>query len=193
MAKKKYEFRPDVRKTDILGKILPTPRQRRQILKWTLISLICLLCLLVQDVVMPRFRPLGVTTDLAACCILVVSIMQGAHSGCIFTLCAALIYYFSGSAPGPYCILLLTVIGVFGGMFRQNFLSKGFTTLFLCVVAGLVLYEMSLFGIGLALGLTTLGRVGVFAVTALMSAVAVLVLYPIFVAIGKIGGEVWNE
>lgn len=193
MARRKQEFRPDVRKVDWAGKLLPTPRQWKQIIKWTLFSLVCLIGLLVQDAVMPRFKDMGITTDLAACCILAVSIMQGAHSGCIFTLCAAALYYFSGSAPGPYCIFFLTVIGVLGGMFRQNFLRKGFITLFLCVVAALVVYEMSLFGVGLLLGHTTVARVGVFLLTALMSSVAVVLLYPVFVSIGKIGGEVWNE
>lgn len=191
MARKKQEFRPDVRKVDWAGKLLPTPRQWKQIIKWTLFSVVCLIALLVQDVVMPRFP--GITTDLAVCCILAVSIMQGAQSGCIFTLCAAALYYFSGSAPGPYCIFLLTVIGIFGGMFRQNFLRKGFVTLFLCVVAALLLYEMSLFGVGLLLGHTTIARAGTFVLTALMSSVAVVPLYPVFAAIGKIGGEVWNE
>ena len=130
MARRNQEFHPDAQNRDVLGKLLLTQKQRKRLLKWLLFTAVCLLGLLVQDVLMSRVDILGATTDLTACCILAVCILQGAHSGSIFALCAAAVFYFSGSAPGPYCILLLTAIGIFAAMFRQTFLSQGFFTLF---------------------------------------------------------------
>ena len=116
MAIRNQEFHPDVQNRDVLGKLLLTQKQRKRLLKWLLFTAVCLLGLLVQDVLMSRVDILGATTDLTACCILAVCILQGAHSGSIFALCAAAVFYFSGSAPGPYCILLLTAIGIFAAI-----------------------------------------------------------------------------
>ena len=193
MARRNQEFHPDAQNRDVLGKLLLTQKQRKRLLKWLLFTAVCLLGLLVQDVLMSRVDIWGATTDLAACCILAVCILQGAHSGSIFALCASAVFYFSGSAPGPYCILLLTAIGIFAAMFRQSFLSQGFFTLFLCVGGGMLLYEMAVFAIGLFLGHTTWARMGVFALTGVLSMVVVPLVYPVFVSIGKIGGELWKE
>ena len=120
MARKNKEFQPDVQHPDTLGKLLMTKKQWQRFLKWLLFSAVCLLGLIVQDVVMSRFSWFDATTDLAVCCIMTVCVLQGAEDGCLFTLIAAVVYYFSGSAPGPYCIPLLTVIAVFATLFRQS-------------------------------------------------------------------------
>lgn len=190
---RRNEFQPDAVNTDVLGKILLTQKQRKKLAKWLLFAAVCLVGLLVQDVIMSRVSVFGATTDLVACCILSVCILQGAQSGSMFALWASVIYFYSDSAPGPYCIPLLTAIGIFAAIFRQVFLSQGFFTLLLCVAAGLLVYEMAVFGIGLFLGHTILSRIGVFALSAVMTLVFVPVLYPIFVSIGKIGGELWKE
>ena len=193
MARKKYEFRPDIEQNDILGKILLTKQQRQSVLRWLLFSMVCLAGLILQDVVMSRVSILGATTDLVPCCILAVCIMQGAESGCIFALIASLIYYFSGSAPGPYVIPLITAISIVAAIFRQGYLRKGFSALLLCAAVGLLLYELSIFGIGLFLGHTRLDRLVRFFLTALWTLATAPVLYPILLSIGKIGGETWKE
>lgn len=193
MARKKYEFRPDIERNDILGKILLTKQQRQSVLRWLLFSMVCLAGLILQDVVMSRVSILGATTDLVPCCILAVCIMQGAESGCIFALIASLIYYFSGSAPGPYVIPLITAISIVAAIFRQGYLRKGFSALLLCAAVGLLLYELSIFGIGLFLGHTRLDRLVRFFLTALWTLATAPVLYPILLSIGKIGGETWKE
>lgn len=193
MARERNEFHPDVPRRDILGKLLPTKHQRQLILKWFLFSLVCLAGLILQDVVMSRVSIFGATTDLVACFVLAICILQGAHSGCVFVLCASIIFYYSNSAPGPYCIPLLTGIAVFATLFRQAFLSQGFFTLLLCVGASLLLYELGTFSIGLMLGHTYGARIGVFVLRALLTLVAVPPVYPILVSIGKIGGEIWKE
>lgn len=190
MARKKSEFRPDTVQEDTLGKLLMTRRQWQRTLKWLLFSAVCLGCLLLQDVILSRF---GIPSDLVACCILAVCVLQGAHSGCVFVLLASLIYYYSGSAPGVYCIPLLTFIAVFATIFRQNFLSQGIFTLLLCTVMGMVVYELGVFAVEAFVGNVSVNRIGYFLLTAFISAAFLPVLYPIFAAIGKIGGEVWKE
>ena len=65
MAKKeKYQFKPDKPKGMLLKRLYMTRLQRLQIAKWVLLALSCVLMLVVQDVVMSRFRIFGATTDL---------------------------------------------------------------------------------------------------------------------------------
>ena len=193
MARKMKEFQPDVQHSDTLGKLLMTKKQWQRFLKWLLFSAVCLLGLVAQDVVMSRFSWFNATTDLAVCCILTVCVLQGAEDGCLFALIASMVYYFSGSAPGPYCIPLLTVIAVFATMFRQNFLSQGLVTLIICVGAGLLVYELAVFLIGVFLEHTTWDRFVRFLLTAAYTTVAIPFLYPMMVGIGKIGGQLWTE
>lgn len=193
MARKNKEFQPDVQHPDTLGKLLMTKKQWQRLLKWLLFSAVCLLGLIVQDVVLSRFSWFGATTDLAVCCILTVCVLQGAEDGCLFTLIASIVYYYSGSAPGPYCIPLLTVIAVFATLFRQGFLSQGLLTLIICVGAGLVVYELAIFLVGVFLEHTTWNRVLRFVLTAVYTTGAVPILYPMMVGIGKIGGQLWTE
>lgn len=190
---KKKDFRPDTHRQDLLGKLLLTRKQRQTFLRWALYTLMCLLALLVQDVVMSRMTIWDTTTELAPCFILAVCILQGAESGCIFALIGALIYYFSGSAPGIWCIPVLTTLGILAAIFRQAYLRKGLSTLLLCLTVSMVLYELSNFGIGLFLNYTRPDRLFAFVKTALLSMIAIPLCYPILMSIGKIGGETWKE
>ncbi len=193
MARKKKEFRPDHEKNDILGKILLTQKQRQSALRWGLYSAVCLFGLILQDVLMSRISIFGGTTDLVPAFIFAICILQGGESSCIFALVASLIYYYSGSSPGPFCIPLITAISVLAAIFRQGYLRKGFSALMLCVTASVVLYEAATFAIGLFLKYTYFSRIGGFGITVLMTLVCVPLAYPILLAIGKIGGETWKE
>ena len=88
MAKKrrKYEFKPDPKGTNLLKVLHMTRHQQLQTLKWALYALLCLVLLIVQDVVMSRFRFSGATTDLAVCGILLIGILAGAEDGGLFAL-----------------------------------------------------------------------------------------------------------
>ena len=55
------------------------------------------------------------------------------------------------------------------------------------------LYEGILLGIGLLSEQTVLFRSGTFLVTILITLLTVPLLYPLFSAIGRIGGETWKE
>ena len=194
MAKKnRYEFRPDRVSNDTLGKLLLTRRQFLMLLRWLLLGGIALMGLILQDVVMSRFRLFGATTDLVPVLIFAICVLQGGENGCWFALIGSLIYHFSGSAPGPYCIVLITFLAVFSAIFRQAYLQKGFFALLLCAGGAMVLYEMGIFLVGLFLGQTGTGRFSVFPITAGLSCLCLPVLYPILLSVGKIGGETWNE
>lgn len=194
MAKKnRYEFRPDRVNNDTLGKLLLTQRQFLLLVRWLLLSSIALAGLIVQDVVMSRFRLFGTTTDLVPMIIFTVCILQGGESSCWFALVASLIYQFSGSAPGAYCIVLITFLAVIAAIFRQAYLQKGFFALLLCAGGAMLLYEVGIFLIGLFLSQTVTQRFWIFPITAGLSLLSLPVLYPILLAVGKIGGETWRE
>ena len=105
----------------------------------------------------------------------------------------SVLYYFSGSAQGPYVVPLITVIAILTVIFRQACLRKGFFSILLSTALGMMCYEMVLFGIGLFLKHTVTHWTMAAVFTALLSLVAVPVGYPIARAIGKIGGETWKE
>ena len=190
---KKYEFRPDKPQVNLLSKLYITEIQRKNILKWFLYAMILLVLSLVQDVILCRFRILGATTELVPCAIILICVLEGTEKGSLFALIGALAYLFSGTAPGAYAMVLITVLAVFACMFRQGYLRKGFSAAMLCTCAAIFIYEMALFGIGLFLGLTHAGRFVGFCITAGLSMLAAPVLYPLVQLIGSIGGDIWKE
>lgn len=189
----RYEFKPDTPGVSWLKQLSLTKLQQRQLLRWSLFSLICLTGLVLQDVIMSRLSLLGATTDLVPAAILLISVTIGSHQGCVFALAASLVYFFAGSAPGAYAIAAISVLGIAGALFREYFWRRGFASDVLCSACAMVLYEISVFGTGLFLGLTRWNRLGVFLLTAVFSILVMLPLYPLVSKIDKIGGETWKE
>ena len=192
MAKKK-DFKPDRQSTSLLKRLYLTPLQRKTLLKWTLYSLVLLALSLLQDVILCRMDIFGATTDLVPCGIIMICLLEGAEGGSVFALIASTLYLFSGTAPGAYCILLITVPAVLVTAFRQAYLQVGFGAAMLCSSVTVMLYEIAVFLVGAFLGLTGGDRFGVFVLTGVLSFVALPVLYPLLTAIGRIGGQGWNE
>ena len=190
---KKYEFKPDAPRRELLSRLIPTAQQQKALLKWTLFAGLLLVLLLVQDVVLSRFPIFGVTPDLAGAAILLISVCLGGETGCVFTLISASIYVFSGSAPGYYTMPLLTILGTLAAIFRQAYLRKDFGAEILCAAVALMGYELIVFVINLFLERTHLNRFGIFCLAGALSCAAVPILYPIIRSIGKIGGETWKE
>ena len=196
MAKKKlpkFEFKPDPTGSDPMKIFHLTSLQRHRLVKWALYGVLVLLALILQDTMLSRVRISGATTDLAVCVILLVGVVEGPEEGGLFALAASVFYYFSGSAPGVYVIMLLTATAIFGGLFRQGYWSQGMSSAALCTGAALLAYELGLMLIGIFLNLTNWSRTGVFILTALLSTLAILPLYPLVRVIGQIGGEPWKE
>lgn len=190
---KKYEFKPDKAPSSLLSRLYLTRKQRRSILKWVLYALVLLFLSVVQDVLLVRFRLWGATTELVPIGIFLICVIEGVERGCIFALISSCLYLFSGSAAGTYSIVFITVLAVLVTILRQAYLQKGFAPAMLCTVVAMAVYEGCVFAIGLFLGLTTAGRFGGFAVTTGLSLLAAPVLYPVTLAIGKIGGEEWKD
>ena len=189
----KYEFKPDPSSPGPLRDLYLTPRQKQALTKWLLHSLVLLVSLVVQDTMLSRIRICGATTDLAVCAIMLIGVLEGAENGGMFALVSSVFYFFSGSAPGPYAIVLVTAVTIGAAMFRQGYWSQGLSTAVLCTGLGMLVYELALLLIGIFMNLTNWNRLGVFALTAVLSAAAVFPLYPLIRGIGNIGGEAWKE
>lgn len=189
----RYEFKPDELGSSFLSRLHLTKLQQRQLLRWTLFGLVCILGLVLQDVIMSKFNLLKATTDLVPCAILLITVTIGSEQGSLFSLIASALYYFSGSAPGPYAIAFLSLLGLAGALFRENFWRRGFASDVLCAAVALLAYELAVFSAGLFLRLTTWHRFGVFLLTAILSILVMIPLYNAVSAIDRLGGETWKE
>ena len=188
-----YEFKPDPKGTNYLKRLYMTRLQRLTILKWLTFSMTGILFLVIQDVIMSQVRFSGATTDLPVAFILLVGLYEGLEKGSVFTLAASLFYWFSGSAPTPICVGVLCVLVVVIGLFRQLYWHRSFGSIAMCVSICIMLYEMTIFVIGLTFGLTILPRVSVFALTGFITCITMLTMYPLVRVISKIGGESWRD
>jgi len=190
---KKQDFQADKTHSGLLGKLYITKKQWFAILKWALIGAVLLLMSVLQDVVLCRFRLLGATTDLIPCAIILICIMEGTENGSVFALVASLIYQFSGSAPGMYAMVFITLLAVIAAIFRQSYLQKGFGAAFFCTACALLLYEGLLYLAGLFFGFTYPQRIIGFLITGGLTLISIPLLYPLVLFIGSIGGSIWNE
>ena len=190
---KKYEFQPDKPYSSWLNKLQLTKLQQKQVLKWGLYALFLVLLSVVQDVVLCRLRIFGGTTDLVPCGIFLICTLEGSHSGSLFALIASMGYLSSGSAPGPQVLVLITVLGVLTAAVRQTYLQPGLRSAMLCTLLAMVFYELAVFAFCLLLGQVTVSRVSSFLVSAVLSPLAVPVLYLITRPITAIGGRSWKE
>lgn len=191
--KKKSEFKPDKTHSGALSKLYITKKQRLHLLKWLLFALVLVSLSVLQDTILCRVHLLGATTDLLCGGLLLMCMLLDPEQGCVFMLAGSCLYCFSGSAPGPYVIGLLTVIGLVISIFRQSYLHQNFFTTFLCTAVAIMLYELLLFAIGALLGHTSIRRIGIFALSGLYTVAVMPALYPVFRSIGKIGGETWKD
>ena len=193
MARKKIEFRPDPMGYDVAGKLHLTQKQRQALLKWVLYSAACVAGLVLQDSMLARLRFLGGGFDLAPALVILVCVLEGTENGSLFALGASLIYVFSGSAQGRFCILYLTAAAVLAAVFRQSYLRRDVGSELSCVAVAMLGYELAVFVTGLVLELTHRGRWGVAVMTALVSTLTVGILYRPIKHIGTIGGNAWKE
>ena len=190
---KKNEFRQDRPHAGLLSKLYLTKKQRRSLLKWFLYAMVLVVLSVLQDVILCRYRLFGATSELVPCGIFLICVLQGLETGSVFALIASILYLFSGSADGVYSIVFITAIAIGVTFFRQGYLQKGLGAAMLCVGVAMLVYELAVFGITLFLGMITPGKITVFLLRAALSLVALPVLYPLCLSIGKIGGESWKE
>jgi len=191
--RKPVEFKPDTEESRLLKVLHLTQVQRDKLLKWGLyIGLIAGL-LMIQDVIMSQITIFGATTDLAVCVILLITVIEGVEVGSLFVLLASLFYYFAGTSPGPYCVLLLTFLGISACLFRQLYWHRNQGSIVMCAGLALMLYELGVFGFGIFQELTRWDRLPYFVTTGLLSVAVMIPLYSLINAIGQIGGNTWKE
>lgn len=190
---KQVDFKPDVMGSGWLNQFHITHVQRDTLLKWgSYVGLAILLCM-IQDVIMAKIHIFGATTDLVVSLILLITVMEGVENGSLFVILASMAYYFTGSAPSSWCILLLTFLGIGASIFRQMYLHRGLLSITFCAGIALMAYEVITYGIALFQGLTYWQRIFSFLITGGMSWAFMLALYPLIHKIGTIGGNTWKE
>ena len=191
--KKDAEFRPDSLETSFLEKLYMTKLQRLHFLKWLSLIGLCILLLVIQDVIMSKVSIFGTTTDLMACVILLITVMEGIDVGSIFVVIASVLYHFSGFAPGPFCVGLMSIFGILATMFRQAYWHRNQNSIILCAGLALMLYEVGVYVVGVLIGLTNWYRIADFLITGVLSWAIMIPLYPLIDRIGQIGGSTWRE
>ena len=142
---------------------------------------------------MSRISIFGASTDLPVAAMLLITVLEGTETGSVFILIASTIYYFSGSAPGPYAVALLTVLGICASLFRQVYWHRSRGSILLCAGLAVMVYEIAVFGFSIFSGLTYWGRFPRFVVTGALSWAVMLLLYPLTLKLGQIGGHTWKE
>lgn len=187
------EFRPDAPRVSAFKTLRFTQLQRLQLLRWALYIAVCLLCLVIQDTMMSRVTLLGTTTDLCTAAMLLITVLEGSEIGGTFILIASSVFYFSGSAAGPYTVGMLTVLGILASVFRQKMLHRSAAAIIACAGAACMLYELGLYPVGLFLGLTRWTRLPQFFFTGVLNVLAMIPLYHLLYRIGLIGGYTWKE
>jgi hypothetical protein len=193
MARKKIEFRPDPTGHNWADKLRLTPLQRKSVLKWMLYSAVCVAGLVLQDSMLARLRLFGGCFDVTPALIVLICVLEGSENGSLFALLASMVYVFSGTGQGHYCIAMLTLAAVLATAFRQSYLRRGAGSDLICVGGAMVLYEMAVFTAGVLQGLTYRARWGVFLMTAIISTLAAGAVYALLKYIGTIGGNAWKE
>lgn len=191
--RKQPEFRPDADGSSLRKLLHFTRQQRLDVLRWVLYAGVCILMLLIQDVLMSRITIMGSTTDLAPAAILMIAVMENGEIGSLYALIASVIYFFSGSAPEAYCVILITVFGMFFSLLRQQYLHRSIGSVVVCAGLAQICYELGLWGIGLFLGMTRFDRLGRFFLTGVYSTAVMVPLYWILNKIGTMGGRQWKE
>ena len=187
------EFQPDKQQSSLSRLLHFTKQQRMSLLRWVLLVLTCVLCLVAQDCIMSRIKLFGATTDLGVAAILLVGMLEGTETGSIFALLASIVYYFSGSAPGAYCVALITFPSVLFALFRQKFWRRSTVSNLLCSSLTMLVYEVGLFITALFMGLTRFSRGIYFLETAAYSIVLMIPLYQLIYRIGQMGDHVWKD
>ena len=187
------EFKPDAPLVSPLKSLRFTHLQWLQILRWLGYIGICVLCLVIQDSIMSRVSIFGATTDLAVAAMLLITVLEGSEVGSVFILIASTVFYFSGSAPGPYSVGLLTILGLGASLFRQMVWHRSRGSIVLCAGLAAIIYEIGLYFTGLFMGLTSWYRLPRFLITGLLTAAAMFPLYYVIYRIGQIGGHTWKE
>lgn len=193
MFKRKHDFKPDKARSGFFSSLYITQKQRHSILKWLLIAVILVCLSVVQDVILSRVRIFDASLNLVTAALFLICVLHDVQTGSVFMLVASTLYWASGSTTGPYVIAILTVMGVFVCILRQAYLYDHAGSVLLCAGVGVVCYELLLFLLGCFFNYTTFSRFTSVLISGGLSFAVMPMMYPVFKAIRKIGGETWKD
>lgn len=193
MKRTKSEFKPDAARGSVLKTLRMTRQQQLRLLKWLCYAGILILSVVIQDVILSRARIFGASVDLVVSLILLITVMEGTEVGSLFVLVVSVLYFFTGSSPGAYCIGFLTFLGIIMTLLRQMYLNRNRSAIVLCAGAAAIAYELCSFGMGIFNGLTRWDRLPVFLLAGVYNLLIMIPLYPLICKIGTIGGNTWKE
>ena len=193
LKRKDNDFKPDAKISTWTKTTRLTLQQRLRLTKWALYIGLIVLALVVQDVLMSQLNLFGGTTDLPVAVMLLITVIEGTEVGSVFVLFASVLYHFSGTAPGAYCIGLMTFFGIAAAMFRQMYWHRSKGSILLCTAVALMSYELGVFTVGLLSGLTLFRHLTAFVLCGIYSCASLLLFYPLICKIGLIGGNTWKE
>jgi hypothetical protein len=157
-------------------------------LRWVLYALMTFFMFLLQTVVFPMVRPLGLILTPLPVAVVAVGMREQPEPAAIFSLAAGLLWCLSGGESGPLAILTITAAGTLASLLCTAWLTRSLLSSFLLSVMGLVLVEGGTFLVRLYLGTA----VPLSALTVLLPVMALsLIAWPICYAlcgvIGKVG------
>ena len=189
----KPDFKPDTAEFNVSKFLYLTQVQRDRLLKWGLYIALIVILTVVQDIIMSQIHIFGGTTDLVVCIILLITVIEGIETGSIFVLISSCFFYFSGSSPSPWCVGILTLLGIGACIFRQLYWHRNQGSIVLCAGTALMLYEIIIFCVGVFTELTRWDRFNSFLVTGGISVAVMIPMYTLINKIGQIGGNTWKE
>ncbi len=179
--------------TTLVGKLFLTPKQRKLLIKWGLLSLSFLFLQVLQDVVFSQVRIFGGCPDIVPAWLLLVCLTQNADAGALYVLGCCTFRCLCGVALGPVSLAALVFSGVILSAMRRSNLWGEVRSVLVCCWMALLAHQLLLFGLGIFLGHTAWTKLLDALGGCLGAWIAVPVLYPAARALGKIGGQGWNE
>lgn len=193
MKRTKSEFKPDAARGSVLKTLRLTRLQQLRLVKWLCLAATLILAVVIQDVILSRVRIFGATLELVVSLILLITVMEGTEVGSLFVLIVSVLYFFTGTSPGAYCIGFLTFLGVIMTLLRQMYLNRSRSAIVMCAGIAAIVYELCVFGMGIFNGLTRWSKLPVFLLAGVYNLLIMIPLYPLICKIGTIGGNTWKE
>lgn len=174
----------------MLEKLHMTPRHWKMLIKWTLHTVLFIFVMLFQTTCLGNVRLFGVSLNFLPVLLTCVCILEEPSSGGLFTLIMTVVLCLSGADFGSLSIAVLTVGGVFAGIFCRVVVNKRFLPCALCCFVVALTHEGVIFFFKLLFG----GVEPQFLLTralpcAVFAMVAFPLLYLLVKRISQIGGK----
>lgn len=129
----------------MLDKLYITPKQWTQIFRWALYCLLFLVAMMLQTVILGRYKLFGLQPDLVPVVISCVCLREGPERGGAYALGCSLFWALSGVDQGALLILLLTVLPILASVLLRRIFTHGFVSALVCCALILLLTHSASF------------------------------------------------